>query len=76
LSITPTFQNWGSGSGHTNTAFYIDGIEQTPTSPSYNTIWQKISYPVTAGAHSFKWKSNNTGGGTAQTWLDYIIMPK
>ena len=64
------------GGGFTTTSFYIDGIEQIPTSPSHNTVWQKISYPVAAGAHSFKWKNNVTGGYTNQTWIDFIIMPK
>jgi hypothetical protein len=70
-----TYYEWSWMIGYTSTAFYIDGIEQTPTSPSYNLVWQKITYPVTAGTHSFTWKSISTGY-TYQTWIDYIIMPK
>ncbi|MCB5286232.1 MAG: C25 family cysteine peptidase [Candidatus Cloacimonetes bacterium] len=56
--------------------FYIDGAEMG----SWNGIqtWAEFSYPVSAGAHTFKWtyiKDVSTTGGTDTAWIDDIRFP-
>jgi hypothetical protein len=36
-------------------SFYIDGVEMMANGAS--TTWTRLSYPLTAGTHTFKWKS-------------------
>jgi hypothetical protein len=52
--------------------FYIDDIQQANTNANE---WLQKSFPVSAGAHTFKWKFTSTGGDP-HGWVDYIIMPK
>lgn len=42
------------------------------------TAWQRVSYPVTAGSHTFKWeyvKDFSTSTGADASWVDYIMFP-
>ena len=61
---------WAKISGFGRVSFYIDDILQVTTSSG---IWMQHSFPVSAGEHTFKWKSTGSSG---QTWVDYIMMPK
>ena len=40
--------------GGTSTQFFIDNVLQTTCS---NTTWSVMTFPVTAGTHTFKWKN-------------------
>jgi len=43
-----------------------------------NVSWGKVSYPVTAGLHTFKWayeKDYSTSSGSDQAGIDYIVFP-
>jgi hypothetical protein len=60
---------WMKNAQSVNIAFYIDGAEQTTTNSG---TWLKKSFPVTAGTHTFKWRTTLWGGA----WIDYIILPK
>ncbi len=74
-TITRTLLNageisyWMKNSQGVNIAFFIDGTEQTTTNSG---AWLKKSFPVTAGQHTFKWRSTSWSGA----WIDYIILPK
>ena len=40
--------------------------------------WGQVSYPVTAGIHTFKWtyyKDGSVSSGSDCAWVDYIIFP-
>ena len=40
--------------------------------------WSEVSYPVTAGTHTFKWvyeKDIFVTGGNDCAWVDYIVFP-
>lgn len=56
--------------------FYIDGVEKGKWSGSQD--WSIVTYPVTAGAHTFNWtysKDNSTAQGSDCAWVDYIETP-
>lgn len=56
--------------------FYIDNNMQEQWSGEQG--WTKVSYPVTAGNHIFKWtyvKDSYQIGGSDCAWLDYIVLP-
>jgi len=56
--------------------FYIDGVKKDEWSGSVN--WGEVSYPVTAGTHTFKWvydKDYYATGGQDCAWIDYITFP-
>lgn len=56
--------------------FYIDGILQDQWSGA--VAWGEVSYPVSAGNHTFTWeyyKDQNTSNGSDCAWVDYIIFP-
>ncbi|MEN6445943.1 MAG: C25 family cysteine peptidase [Candidatus Cloacimonas sp.] len=56
--------------------FYIDSTETGSWSGSVN--WTEVSYPVTAGNHTFKWtysKDVSTVSGSDCAWLDDILFP-
>jgi hypothetical protein len=57
--------------------FYIDGAEIARWDDG-ETDWTFFSYPVTAGAHTFKWsyeKDEIESGGQDFVWVDYITFP-
>jgi uncharacterized repeat protein (TIGR01451 family) len=56
--------------------FYIDS--QIVGQWSGNKPWQRISFPVSAGSHNFKWnydKDANTSSGSDCAWIDFIELP-
>jgi peptidase C25-like protein/type IX secretion system substrate protein len=56
--------------------FYIDGIPKLTLSGE--KPWQRVSFPVSAGAHLFKWqysKNENYSLGEDCARVDYIILP-
>ncbi|MEZ5083175.1 MAG: C25 family cysteine peptidase [Bacteroidales bacterium] len=56
--------------------FYIDSDIIGQWSGTVN--WQRVSFPVSAGTHSFKWfydKDGNTSFGSDCAWIDYIELP-
>ena len=57
--------------------FYIDGVEQANYSGD-NDWADSISFPVTAGVHSFEWiyqKDGGTSFGEDTVWIDDILLP-
>jgi hypothetical protein len=56
--------------------FYIDGAEKNRWSG--NVSWDKVTYPVTAGVHTFKWsykKDYSVSTGADKAWIDFISWP-
>ncbi|MCD4697850.1 MAG: hypothetical protein K8S16_16615, partial [Bacteroidales bacterium] len=56
--------------------FYIDGSLQDQWAGE--VAWGQVSYPVSAGLHSFKWvyyKDGLVSNGSDCGWIDYIIFP-
>jgi hypothetical protein len=56
--------------------FYKDGIQVD--SWTGNTGWNVVSYPVTAGNHSFWWRYTKDGTNTAgadAAWVDAVTLP-
>lgn len=56
--------------------FYIDNVKLG--SWSGNQAWAKVSYPVSAGQHTFKWvydKDWYATGGSDAAWIDWIQFP-
>ncbi len=56
--------------------FYIDSIYQD--SWSGDVPWGQVTYPVTAGIHSFKWvysKDIDVSSGQDRAWIDFIEFP-
>ena len=45
---------------------------------SGEVAWSQISFPVTAGVHTFKWgysKDGSVVSGSDAAWVDYIVFP-
>ncbi len=56
--------------------FYIDNVEKGDWSG--NEGWSQVSYPVTAGTHTFKWsykKDSSVSSGSDCAWIDDIQFP-
>ncbi len=56
--------------------FYIDGVQQEQQSGE--VAWAQVSFPVTAGTHTFKWAYSKDGSvvaGSDCAWVDYIVFP-
>lgn len=56
--------------------FYIDGTKMNEWSGEKD--WERVSYPVTAGIHTFKWlyvKDYSGAVGSDAAWVDYILFP-
>ncbi len=56
--------------------FYIDNDEKA--SWSGNQDWTQVTFPVTAGNHTFKWeysKDGSVSNGSDCAWIDNIIFP-
>ena len=65
-----------SESGWDFLRFYIDGVQKGQWSGA--VAWQTVSYPVTAGTHTFLWqysKDGNTSTGSDAAWIDSVILP-
>ncbi len=56
--------------------FFIDGASQGKWKGS--TAWTEVSFPVTAGEHTFSWtfeRDGSVGSGENAVWVDFIILP-
>jgi hypothetical protein len=56
--------------------FYIDNTLMDQWAGLYD--WERFSYPVSAGIHSFRWvyvKNFDEIKGMDRTWIDYIVLP-
>ena len=56
--------------------FYIDYTLQGEWSGELG--WEKVSFPVTQGLHTFRWvyeKDSYTSSGEDCAWIDYIVLP-
>jgi len=55
---------------------YIDGQERLELSGEVR--WQRVSFPVSAGAHRFEWrysKDVDTSSGKDGVWIDEVVLP-
>jgi carboxypeptidase T len=74
--IVSFFRKVSSETNYDFLKFYIDDVQQGQWSGTLG--WEEVTYPVTAGLHTFKWsyiKDANTIGGSDRAWVDYIIFP-
>jgi len=56
--------------------FFIDDVEIQRWDGEMD--WQRMSYPIAAGQHNFKWvytKDYSVSSGADAAWIDYIIFP-
>lgn len=56
--------------------FYVDNVEKGSWSGTVD--WTEVEYPVTAGAHTYKWtysKDSSQIAGSDCAWVDKIIFP-
>ena len=56
--------------------FYIDNLKVGQWTGNLN--WKRMSYPVSAGEHTFRWEYLKDGAGTAgldDAWVDFIVFP-
>jgi hypothetical protein len=56
--------------------FYIDNTEMDEWAGEEG--WTEVSFPVSAGEHTFKWayeKDYSVSGGSDCAWIDYITFP-
>lgn len=70
------FVKVSSESGYDYLKFYIDNVSQG--SWAGEVAWTEVSYPVTAGQHTFKWefsKDGSVSSGQDCGWVDFIILP-
>lgn len=70
------FVKVSSESGYDYLKFYIDNAEQA--SWAGEVAWTEVSFPVTAGNHTFKWqysKDGSVSNGQDCAWVDFIILP-
>lgn len=70
------FRKVSSEYGYDFLKFNIDGVEMG--SWSGEKAWSKVSFPVSAGSHTFSWiytKDEATFAGKDAAWIDYIKFP-
>ncbi len=70
------FRKVSSENGYDYLTFYIDNNELG--SWSGNQDWRKVSFPVSAGIHQFRWaykKDEATSAGQDAVWIDDIQLP-
>lgn len=56
--------------------FYLNGVQKGQWSGT--VPWQKASFVIPAGVHTFKWeysKDPSVSGGEDAAWIDYITFP-
>lgn len=61
---------------HDVLGFFIDGAKVGQWSGNVN--WKRVAFPVTAGAHTFKWeylKDASNSSGLDKAWVDFIVFP-
>jgi hypothetical protein len=70
------YRKVSSESGYDYLSFYIDDILQDQWSGEED--WDRAAYPVTSGAHTFKWVYNKdvyVTSGQDKVWIDYVVLP-
>ena len=70
------FKKVSSESNYDKLHFYIDNSEKGNWSGEDD--WSQVSYPVTAGTHTFKWsytKDSSVSNGSDCAWIDDIQFP-
>jgi hypothetical protein len=70
------YRKVSSEAGYDFLKFYVDG--QALGSWDGTVAWGKVSYPISAGQHTFKWsyeKDYSTSSGSDQAGIDYIVFP-
>jgi len=70
------YRKVSSQAGHDYLIFYIDGIEKGRWSGEQD--WTRESFPVEAGARTFKWvysKDSSVSEGYDKGWIDDITFP-
>lgn len=70
------YRKVSSESGFDKLHFYMDATKMDEWTGDIK--WAKVSYPVPAGNHVFKWvylKDANGSNGDDCAWLDYIVFP-
>ena len=70
------FRKVSSENNYDYLRFFIDGYQMGQWSG--NVAWGQVSYPVTEGAHTYKWqfyKDNMVSSGEDCVWIDYIVFP-
>lgn len=70
------YRKVSSEPGYDFLSFYIDNelIDQW----SGEVDWSRVTFPVSAGAHTFKWiysKDWFETGGQDKVWIDYVVFP-
>jgi hypothetical protein len=73
---TTFYRKVSSESGYDCLEFYIDG--QLEEQWSGEQDWDVVSFPVTAGAKTFKWtysKDSSVSRGDDTAWIDDIVFP-
>jgi len=70
------FLKTSSESGYDYLKFFIDATSVGQWAGA--TAWTRVAFPVTAGAHTFKWeymKDGSVSTGSDCSWIDYIVFP-
>ena len=70
------FRKVSSEAAYDYLRFYIDGSLKSEWAGE--VAWSEVSFPVTAGQHTFKWeyfKDANTSSGQDCAWIDFVILP-
>ncbi|MBN1967851.1 MAG: T9SS type A sorting domain-containing protein [Candidatus Delongbacteria bacterium] len=70
------FYKVDSESNYDKFSFSIDGVEKI--NESGNISWTEVSYPTTAGSHTFQWKyskDSSVSNGSDCAWIDNITFP-
>jgi hypothetical protein len=71
------YKKVNSEAGYDYLEFYIDATRMERWSGTTD-VWSFVKYPVTQGAHIFKWqyiKDGSISTGSDCGWVDYIIFP-
>lgn len=70
------FRKVSSEGGYDFFKFYIDGTEME--SQSGTLAWSQVSFPVTAGTHTYKFeysKDYSQSSGSDCAWIDNVVFP-
>ncbi len=70
------YRKVSSESFYDKLVFMIDGEKIDQWSGELG--WEKVSYQVSAGTHTFSWKYSKDGSVTSgedKAWIDYIVLP-
>ncbi|MBI4833252.1 MAG: putative Ig domain-containing protein, partial [Planctomycetes bacterium] len=69
-----SFYRYEYGYGTSSLIFYIDGVQKGSWQ---NVSWGVVTYTVTAGTHTFKWRASKSSTGDDATYkIDYITFPE